>query len=285
MSIVEQNMPGGPALSRNDLRQRVAGQSLFAVLHGLAAQGEFGIDLASRHVHTSPVSASWYSGLLGERRVASFLDRLGPDVTVLHSVPVGSKSSDIDHVVISQAGVFTINSKNHPGQAVWVGGHGMMVGGSKVHHLRNASHEAKRAERMLSLASGLTVPVTAVIALVGVAQFTVRQPPKGNGVDIAVVRDRDLVGFLSGRAVFSTEQVQRIVDVAVLARTWSGTVLREPDVAELVSVFSAFETLPPLSPKPRNAAVAVLRAWLGIAAGSIPLYFGSLALIEVLRAL
>ena len=93
------------------------------------------------------------------------------------------------------------------------------------------------------------------------------------------------MGFLSGRAVFSTEQVQRIVDVAVLARTWSSTVLREPDVAELVSVFSAFETLPPLSPKPRNAAVAVLRAWLGIAAGSIPLYFGSLALIEVLRAL
>ncbi|MET3767460.1 hypothetical protein ABIB15_000122 [Marisediminicola sp. UYEF4] len=64
---------------------------------------------------------------------------------MLHSVPVESKFSDIDHVVISQAGIFTINTKNHPDQPVWVGGRGMMVGGSKVHHLGNAVHEAKRA--------------------------------------------------------------------------------------------------------------------------------------------
>ncbi|MBG6212216.1 hypothetical protein RCH23_000129 [Cryobacterium sp. CAN_C3] len=44
------------------------------------------------------------------------LSKLGPEWTVLHAVPVGSGSSDIDHVVIGPAGVFTINTKNHTGK-------------------------------------------------------------------------------------------------------------------------------------------------------------------------
>jgi len=68
-----------------------------------------------------PEARSWYRGAIGEIEVAEVLSKLGPEWTVLHAVPVGSGSSDIDHVVIGPAGVFTINTKNHTGK-VFVAG-------------------------------------------------------------------------------------------------------------------------------------------------------------------
>ena len=290
MSLPEHSMPSEPRAVHTDLRNRVAGQSLFAVLAGLQASGEFGIDVASRRVHAGPRAEPWYLGLLGERRIGSLLAQLGPGVTVLHSVPVGSKSSDIDHVVISQAGVFTINSKNHTGKPVWVGGHGMMVGKSKVSHLRNAIHEAKRAERLLSAATGLTVPVTAVVALVGVDRLTVRQAPTGDGIDIAVVLERNLLQLLSGRPVFSPEQVRRIANAAVRPRTWSMTVPREPRVAELIADFVSLEASSAMArnrPAVRRASwrlhpVAIVVLVFALAPAVLAMVVGFLALIASL---
>ncbi|MET3767459.1 hypothetical protein ABIB15_000121 [Marisediminicola sp. UYEF4] len=67
-------------------------------------------------------------------------------------------------------------------------------------------------------------------------QFTMRQPPIGDGVDISVVHGGHLLPLLSGRPVFSPEEVQRIMDAAVRPRTWSITTPREPGVAQLISV-------------------------------------------------
>ena len=53
------------------------------------------------------------------------LAQLGPEWTVLHSVPVGRGKSDIDHIAIGPPGVFTINTKFSPGKDVWVAGRGM----------------------------------------------------------------------------------------------------------------------------------------------------------------
>lgn len=68
---------------------------------------------------------------------------------MLHSVPVGTGASDLDHVVIGPAGVFTINTKHHRGQNVWVGAKRILVNGQRTDHLRNAAHEAKRASKLL----------------------------------------------------------------------------------------------------------------------------------------
>ena len=73
--------------------------------------------------------------------------------------PVGKGDSDIDHVVIGPGGVFTINTKNHSGQKVWVAGRIFLVNGQKQPHLRNAGHEAQRASRLLSAAAGFRVDV------------------------------------------------------------------------------------------------------------------------------
>ncbi len=88
---------------------------------------------------------SWFKGALGERRVAAELDRLGPAFTVLHAVPVGNGSTDIDHLVIGPTGVFSINTKNHSGQRVFVGGGSFVIGGKKTSHIGAA--QARDAER------------------------------------------------------------------------------------------------------------------------------------------
>ena len=62
-----------------------------------------------------PDAVTWFQGTLGEIRVGSVLAKLGPEWTVVHSVPIGSRGSDIDHIVVGPAGVFTINTKRHRG--------------------------------------------------------------------------------------------------------------------------------------------------------------------------
>jgi hypothetical protein len=236
MSLVEHHAASAP-MRHGNLRDRVAGQSLFTELARLQSKGEFNVDSIRGRVHVGTEARSWYTGLLGERRVAAILSQLGPDVTVLHSVPVGTKSSDIDHIVISQAGVFTINTKNHPGHTAWVAGYGMMIGSAKVSHVRNAVHEAKRASRLLSARSGLTVPVAAIVALVGVTKLTTKAPPIGDGAPVSVVRDFDLLRSLSGAPVFSLEQVQRIVAIAVRPETWAVPADADPCATALLEAF------------------------------------------------
>ncbi|WP_227496932.1 nuclease-related domain-containing protein [Planctomonas psychrotolerans] len=241
MSLAERSAVSAPSQKYDDLRDRVAGQSLFSELARLHAKGEFAVDLEHGFVHVGPEAHSWYTGLLGERRVARILARLGTDATVLHSVPVGSKSSDIDHIVISPAGVFTITTKNHPGQPVWVAGHGMMIGGAKVSHLRNAVHEARRAEHELSTRTGLTIPVTPVVALVGVRDLTVAAPPVFDDTAVQVVREDSLLALLTGRPVFSSEQVFRIAAAAVVQETWGEGPSADPTATTLLDAFLAYE--------------------------------------------
>ena len=104
--------------------------------------------------------------------VGRLLDKLPDGWAVLHAVPVGKGDTDIDHVVIGPGGVFTINTKNHSGQKVWVAGRTFMVNGQKQPHLRNAGHEAQRASRLLSAAAGFRVDVVPVIAVVDPASLT-----------------------------------------------------------------------------------------------------------------
>lgn len=57
-------------------------------------------------------------GADGEQAVAEQLAKLGPDWRVLHAVRVGERGSDIDHLLIGQPGVFTVNAKHHPNASV-----------------------------------------------------------------------------------------------------------------------------------------------------------------------
>jgi len=74
-------------------------------------------------VHTE--ERAWRVGAVGEEKVADRLAKLvtkDPRWRVLHAIPVGERGSDIDHLAIGPAGVFTINAKYHAGAKIWVGG-------------------------------------------------------------------------------------------------------------------------------------------------------------------
>jgi hypothetical protein len=210
--------------------------------------GESGSDLRGRvpaqglmrrtlELHVpSGESLSWYAGALGEIAVAGVLSSLGPEWTVLHSVPVGQADSDIDHVVIGPAGVFTINTKNHAGQKVWIAGHGLAISGHKTDYIHAAIGEAAIAERRLSAATGLTVPVAAVIVLLDPGKRTVKVPPAGG---VHVVSDSELLELLDGRPVFSESQVARIVEAAIKPETWHDHPRDEEDGLLIAIQFNA----------------------------------------------
>ncbi|HXQ59492.1 MAG TPA: nuclease-related domain-containing protein, partial [Acidimicrobiales bacterium] len=81
---------------------------------------------------------AWRAGADGEMEVGWQLRKLGPDWHVIHAVAVGEKQSDIDHVVIGPAGVFTLNTKNHGRNRVWVAENAFLVNGKKTDYLRNS---------------------------------------------------------------------------------------------------------------------------------------------------
>jgi hypothetical protein len=80
-------------------------------------------------VHTD--ERAYRVGAKGERQVASQLDKLGAGWHFLHSLVISETGTDVDHLVVGPAGVFCINSKNHPGKKIWVGGDTVLIGGQR----------------------------------------------------------------------------------------------------------------------------------------------------------
>jgi len=244
----------------SDLRQRVPGHSL---IDELLRQWDLGtIHLDGDSVVIDDEARSWYRGVIGERRVASVLDKLGDGFTVLHSVPVGRFSTDIDHVVIGPAGVFTINTKYSPGKPVWVAGRGMYVDGHKQPYVLSSLQEARRASELLSRASGLTVPVIGVIAFVEPDRISVKARPGGDDGDpeIRVVDSNDLTRALYGRAIFSAEQTARIEDAATHPATWHQSPTPSTLGAHITREFEALEAaVGPRLAEPVGRAAAPVR--------------------------
>ena len=131
---------------------------------------------------------SWFSGAHGELKVGALLSKLGDEWTVLHAVPVGTGDSDVDHVLVGPAGVFTINTKRHRGKKIWVSERMLMISGQKTDHLRNSRHEAKRPSKLLSAATGMQVDAHPILAIVDPAGFTFKQRPK----DVSIMDARAL---------------------------------------------------------------------------------------------
>jgi len=102
--------------------------------------------------------APWRAGAAGEAITAGTLRRLSDPVAVrwlgrdpswfvLHAIPVGDRGTDIDHLLLGPAGVFTINTKHHPGKTVWVGDHAITVNRAPTRYAEKARSEADRASR------------------------------------------------------------------------------------------------------------------------------------------
>jgi hypothetical protein len=171
------------------------------------------------NVHTD--ERAWRVGADGEEAVGARLEKLRDrGWYLLHSVPVGKKDSDIDHVAIGPGGVFTLNTKNHPGGKIWVAKYQMRVNGHVVPYLRNASHEATRASKLLTKVAGFDVSVrSCVVVLTGtiVPEVKIKQMPD----DVMVLDRMDVPRWFKKRPpVLTPEQVDVIYAVARRSDTW-----------------------------------------------------------------
>lgn len=182
---------------------------------------------------------SWFQGTLGEMIVAGELAQLSAEWTVLHSVPVGDRGSDIDHVVIGPPGVFILNTKNHLGKKIWAAGHGLKVNDRGERYIPVAWDEAQRASALLSAATGVTVPVTSLLVFVGPGEWNVSNPLERG---VYALTDVDLLGWLrSRRRGLSNEEVRQIVHAAKDSSTWSRNPLPWHDYRDPATRFNARE--------------------------------------------
>lgn len=204
----------------SDLRERVPAQSLIEqLLHqwdiGAIRRGQTDDDVV-----IDDEAVSWYQGVLGERRIATLLEELGPDWTVLHSVPFGSGSTDIDHVVIGPGGVFTINTKFSPGKDVWSAGVGMYVGGFKQRYVGRSLDESRSASDRLGAALAQPIPVFGVVVFVDPGGINRKAVAGVEGEVIYVLADDELLTMLRSGAMFTQAQVDQIAAAAVRPETW-----------------------------------------------------------------
>lgn len=167
-------------------------------------------------VHTD--ERAWRMGEKGEKLVGNELARLGEGWHVLHSIPVGDNGSDIDHLVIGPAGVFSLNAKHHFDSSIWVAGNVFMVNGRRQPSLRNSRHEAHRVGKLLSAACKMPIGARGVIVVVNADSLTIKEQPVG----VDVLYRRQLRRWLEKQPVLlETTSVEQIFDVARRSSTWA----------------------------------------------------------------
>lgn len=205
-----------------DLRQRAPGHSLIEKLIALWDDGAIRLDPADPdRVIIDDEAVSWYRGVQGERHVARLLARLGPEYTVLHSIPAGTGGRDIDHLVIGPTGVITINTKNSAGRKVWAAGFGLYVGNQpQKSYVKSALDENRQAASTLARATEMRLPVTTILVFVQPQHVQVNARVGDGVADIRVLPDDRLLSVISSRPVLTAEQVARASAAAADARTW-----------------------------------------------------------------
>lgn len=206
------------ALNRPGQGVRAEAESL---LEDMRAQSRVGTFL-KRAFDVRTDERAFRVGADGEEAVGARLDRLVKHgARVLHSIPVGQRGSDIDHLVISKGGVYPVNTKRHPGATIWVGERAILVNGQRTDYLRNSRYEAERVRKVLLAHLGVEVPVRAVLVfLTGtvVPQVTIKQMPE----DVLVLDRMDLPGaFKRAPERLTPEMIERVFQVARRSTTWT----------------------------------------------------------------
>lgn len=176
------------------------------------------------NVHTD--ERAWRIGADGEEAVGNQLDKLArkdPRWRVLHSVPVGERGSDIDHLVIGPAGVFTVNTKHHPGAKIWVGKDQVRVNGQVQPYIRNSRFEARRATKLLSTACGFDVEADALLIFFAVEEITIKSAPSAkDGSSVHVKYRRQAVRWLKKqRTILTSAEIDDIYEQARRSTTWT----------------------------------------------------------------
>jgi hypothetical protein len=120
---------------------------------------------ASRSELAGRSTKSWLLGQEGERRVAAVLAALPTGWHVLHSIPLGTRGRDIDHLLMGPGGVFSINTKNVSG-TITISGIAAQVDDADSDFAVTSIDEARRASECLSRALRWRVVVAPLVVSV-----------------------------------------------------------------------------------------------------------------------
>ena len=193
---------------------------------------------SSGRIHLHPDAWPWYQGAVGEIHVGQLLCALGPHWRVLHSVPIGAKDTDVDHILVGPNGVFVLNTKHHTGASIWVGDHTMMVNQAKKPHLQIAQGENRKVAQRLKAKVGFAVTVRSAIVTVGERSTKdIRQPENRQ---VAVVSSKHLVHWVTTQpATFSPTQLELLKLAAEEPDTWHV----DPHRADNLRVMQRFSRL------------------------------------------
>jgi hypothetical protein len=224
-TVPEQRIAPAAEPAWDDLATRRPGEGVRAEAQAqLAAAREAApvLTFARRLLNVHTDERAFRVGADGEEAVGPRLEKLRDrGWHVLHSVPVGKGHADIDHILIGPGGVYTINTKNHPGKSVWVSRHTIMVDGRKRDYLRKSRGEAERAARFLSAPFGGPVLVRAVLVILTgtlIPDITIKQMPD----DVSVLDRTDVPGvFKRARPRLQPDEVERLFEIARRSTTWT----------------------------------------------------------------
>lgn len=138
---------------------------------------------------------------------------------VLHSIAVGTRGADIDHLLIGPAGVFSLNTKNLRGR-VWVGDGTITVNGAPVPYSTKAAREAQRVRTCLEplTSSGRALHVVPVVVVV--TGTVTGRPVTSDGVHVLPVGN--LARWLQRRGpILPPDQVEELYEAARVSTVWS----------------------------------------------------------------
>ena len=205
-----------PVLLGRDLAENAAGSRARArrvEVHAKAPVANFLARLLDLHTD----ERAWRIGASGESRVGRKLSKLPTGWHVLHSIPIGDRGADIDHLVIGPGGVFNINTKCHPEGTIWLHEQALRVNGHITDYLRNSRFERDRVSHILSGACGMPVQSLPMVVLVDIAKMTV----KGVPTDVIVTTLRSVRHVLGRQPQrLAAAQVEHIFAVARNSATW-----------------------------------------------------------------
>ena len=141
-------------------------------------------------VRPSMAEAAWRKGASGEKLVGRHLDALRSEgLSVIHDVPLLGSRANIDHLVVSPHGVFTVETKAYKGRlAVRRRGKELWIKGRNRSHILDQTRRQAGAVAAALSAVGLGhVPVTPVLCFVD-TDLPVLGSRNAGGVALTTVR-------------------------------------------------------------------------------------------------
>lgn len=162
---------------------------------------------------------AWHLGAKGEELVGKELAKLGHGWHALHSIPLGERGGDLDHLVIGPGGVFSLNAKYHKYATVSVDSELVLVNGEPRPYIDRSRLEARRVSRILSAAMATHVPVQGVVVIVNAGAFQISREP----ADITVLERRRLRRWMGSLPPAHGQRfVETVFDQARRSSTWQG---------------------------------------------------------------